>query len=108
MSRIRACATVSMVAFLVVVGGLSCGTRKDGSEGTATVARVFVIEGMSCQGCADTITLALIRIPGVQSAEVSLKDKRAVVVAKESEVPTERIVAAISDAGYQGRLAQSK
>ena len=119
MSRMWAFATVGIVAFLV--GGFSFwlanrayqekveprpgGIQKDGGEETVAVLRVFVIEGMSCQGCVDTITSALTRIPRVQSVDVSLQDKRAIVLAKESEVPTERIIAAITDAGYQGRLA---
>ena len=53
----------------------------------------------------ETITAALTQIPGVQSAKVSLRDKRAVVVARESEVPSEKILAAIAAAGYQGKPA---
>ena len=60
---------------------------------------------MQCEGCAETITAALTQIPGVQSAKVSLRDKRAVVVARESEVPSEKILAAIAAAGYQGKPA---
>ena len=60
-----------------------------------------------CQGCADSITSALTQVPGVQSAKVSLQDKRAIVLAKESEVPTERILAAITAAGYKGQLASA-
>jgi uncharacterized protein involved in oxidation of intracellular sulfur len=60
---------------------------------------------MSCQGCADSITSALAKIPEVQSASVSLQNKRAVVVAKESQVPTDKILAAITAAGYKGQLA---
>jgi predicted peroxiredoxin/copper chaperone CopZ len=80
------------------------GRANDGGANTA-VAREFVIEGMSCQGCADTITSALVKIPDVQSASVSLQDKRAVVLAKESQVPTDKILAAIAAAGYKGQLA---
>jgi hypothetical protein len=35
-----------------------------GGTGTST-SREFSIEGMTCQGCADTITSALSQIPGV-------------------------------------------
>jgi ubiquinone/menaquinone biosynthesis C-methylase UbiE/copper chaperone CopZ len=70
-------------------------------------ARQFAIEGMSCQGCADTITAALKQISGVQSAQVSLRDKRAIVVASPVAVPTETILSAIAAAGYQGQLADA-
>ena len=78
-----------------------------GGEATAAVPREFAIEGMVCQGCADSITSALTQVPGVQSAKVSLQDKRAIVLAKESEVPTEKILAAITAAGYKGQLASA-
>lgn len=67
-------------------------------------SRTFAIEGMTCQGCVDTITDALTRIPGVKSAKVSLEDKRAVVMAP-ADVPTEKILTAIQVAGHKGRLA---
>jgi copper chaperone CopZ/predicted peroxiredoxin len=60
---------------------------------------------MSCQGCADSITSALAKIPDVQSASVSLQNKKAVVLAKESQVPTDKILAAITATGYKGQLA---
>ena len=81
--------------------------RASGGEATAVVPREFVIEGMTCQGCADSITSALTQVPGVKSAKVSLVDKRAVVLAGESEVPAERILAAIATAGYKGQLASA-
>ena len=81
--------------------------RTNGGEATTTVPREFAIEGMVCQGCVDSITSALTQVPGVQSAKVSLQDKRAIVLAKESEVPTERILAAIAAAGYKGQLAST-
>jgi predicted peroxiredoxin/copper chaperone CopZ len=70
-------------------------------------AREFVIEGMSCQGCAGTITATLTKIPDVESAKVSLEEKRAVVVANASQVPTEKILAAIAAAGYKGQLVSA-
>jgi len=121
MSKATSHLAVAVIAFLV--GGFSfwlvdhlgpwkaeskpIDGRASGGEATVAVPRAFVIEGMSCQGCADSITSALAQIPGVQSANVSLVDKRAVVLAKESEVPTERIVAAIVAAGYKGHLVSA-
>lgn len=121
MSRVVSYVTVAALAFLA--GGSSfwlvdhayqwntesesVECRASGGEATAAVPREFTIEGMSCQGCADTITSALMQIPGMQSAKVSLQDKRTVVLAKTSEVPTERILVAIAAAGYKGQLASA-
>ena len=81
--------------------------RQDAGQGAEVPSREFAIEGMSCQGCADTITAALGKIPGVESAKVSFRDKKAVVVARTSQVPDEKILAAVAEAGYQGRPAVS-
>lgn len=121
MSKEKACVLVGVLA--LVVGALSVrlvdhsglwrsesnstGSQAGGDQPTAASSREFVIEGMSCQGCADTITAALTQIPGIQSAKVSLQDKRAVVLAKTCDVPTENILAAITAAGHKGRLASA-
>jgi tRNA-Thr(GGU) m(6)t(6)A37 methyltransferase TsaA len=75
------------------------------TAGGAPATREFSIEGMTCQGCVDILTSALTQIPGVESATVSLEHKRAALVAKESKVPTDRILDVIRQAGYKGQLA---
>jgi ubiquinone/menaquinone biosynthesis C-methylase UbiE/copper chaperone CopZ len=82
-------------------------SRTSGDMAVAAGPREFSIEGMSCQGCADTITAALTKIPGVQSAKVSLEEKRAVVTADTADVPSEKILAAITAAGYEGKPASA-
>jgi len=116
MSKVTSYMVIGITAFLV--GGFSfwligsvgpelkqTEVRENGGEANTAVPREFVIDGMSCQGCADTITSALTKISGVQSASVSPQNKRAVVLAKESQVPTDKILAAITAAGYKGQLA---
>ena len=66
--------------------------------------RTFAIEGMSCEGCANTITLALKEIPGVKSVEVSLKDKKATVVADSPRVSPQTIEDTVAKAGYKAHL----
>jgi len=121
MSKAASYVAVGVVAFLVggfsfrLISGAEDGkaepkhTEVQDNSGSAKAAipREFAIDGMTCQGCVDTITAALTKIPGVQSAKVSLQDKRAVVLAKESQVPTETIVTAIIAAGYKGQLASA-
>jgi copper chaperone CopZ/predicted peroxiredoxin len=105
MPKVISYAVVGVVAFFV--GGFSFLfiSHADDEKTNIATSREFVIDGMSCQGCADTITSALTKIPGVQSAKVSLQDKSAIVTASESQVPTEKILTAITIAGYKGQLA---
>lgn len=74
------------------------------SQGNSQVmeTREFAVEGMACEGCVSTITSALKAVPGVTSVEVSLKDKKATVLA--AGVPSQTIEDTISKAGYKGHL----
>ena len=78
--------------------------RRSAGDREVVQPREFIIDGMSCPNCVGHLTEELTKVPGVESAKVSLQDKKAVLVASESQVPTEKILATISEAGYQGRL----
>jgi copper chaperone len=120
MSRSVSCIAIGVVAFVAgVLSSRLANFAEEGKPGAAeanvekaagaanAASREFTIEGMSCQGCADSITSALTAIPGVQSATVSLREKRAVVVADERQAPTAKILSAIAAAGYQGQAASA-
>jgi copper chaperone CopZ len=64
--------------------------------------RVFAVDGMSCEGCVSTITSALKAVPGVKSVDVSLKDKKASVIA--AQVSSQTIEDTINKAGYKAHL----
>ncbi len=61
------------------------------------------IAGMTCQGCANTVTAALARVEGVRRAHVSLEQKRARVVL-ENDGSAAALVAAAKRAGYDVAL----
>ncbi len=56
------------------------------------------VEGMSCGGCVLSVEAALAAVPGVEKVEVRLAEKRAMVWARE--VPRERLVNAVNNAGF--------
>jgi copper ion binding protein len=58
------------------------------------------IEGMSCEHCVKAVKAALEETAGVRSAEVSLKDKSA-VVDHGDEVTQAALKAAVEEAGYE-------
>ncbi len=61
----------------------------------------LTIAGMTCEGCASTLTKALSGIPGVVSARVSYKEKLAVVAMDRSTaVDTTTLNEAVKKAGY--------
>ncbi len=58
------------------------------------------IEGMTCNGCVNSVTNVLQKIPGVNSAEVSLEQKRATLIYNPAQSNPDQFKAAIEDAGF--------
>jgi copper chaperone len=83
-------------------------TGANPAETKGMTTREFTIDGMACQGCADNVTNAIAKIPGVQSAKVSLAEKKAVVVADPSQVPSDKIEASVAAAGYKAKVCNSR
>ncbi|MGC8520151.1 MAG: FAD-dependent oxidoreductase, partial [Steroidobacteraceae bacterium] len=63
------------------------------------------ITGMTCAHCVHSVQKALLSTPGVESAEVSLRDNRATVTF-DSSVSTEALVARVARTGYGVQLAR--
>lgn len=100
-------ALVSFAGLITACGGPQADATIR-PESKPAVARQFTIEGMTCQGCADTVTEAVAKLPGVERVEVSLQSKRARVVADPSVVSDSAIAAAVAKAGYQARPIPSE
>ncbi len=61
----------------------------------------FKIEGMHCDGCAQTIKALVEREPGVKTAAVSFKDGEARVLYDPQAIAEDRLVTAIEKPGYR-------
>lgn len=62
--------------------------------------KILNIEGMSCQNCVKHVTNALKSIDGVDTVEVSLESKQAVVTSHH-EIQSEALEKAVEEAGYR-------
>ena len=62
---------------------------------------LFRIEGMSCEGCADTIETLVEREPGVRMASVSFDQRRARVLYDPRLTGEQRLVDAIQRPGFR-------
>jgi copper chaperone len=58
------------------------------------------VDGMSCGGCAASVTRALKATPGVSDAVVELAAKRATVTFDPARTSVPALKSAIDDAGY--------
>jgi len=89
-----------MVGRITVPGVLIIGLLAVGPLfGTQKKATVKVY-GMGCQGCANGVAASLKRLKGVESAEVSVKDARAVVAYDDQQVTLAEIKEQIEKSGY--------
>jgi copper chaperone CopZ len=73
------------------------------SLATGQAAYRFAIQGMTCEGCAGGLRAELRAAPGVVSAEVSLHDRQALVVADTNRTDVARLLKVIAEAGFEGR-----
>lgn len=64
----------------------------------------IAVEGMYCDSCAAGIKAMLKRTPGVISAEISYKEKQAVVDYDSQKTTPEKIVEAINNLGYKASV----
>ncbi|MFN3180105.1 MAG: heavy-metal-associated domain-containing protein [Thermus sp.] len=60
------------------------------------------VEGMTCKHCVMAVKKALMRVPGVEKAEVSLERAEALV---EGKVDPEALIRAVEEEGYRAALA---
>jgi copper chaperone CopZ len=67
----------------------------------------LAIDGMHCGLCASAVIKALKQVGGVKTVEVSVSDKRAVVVADDS-VQSDALVAAVGSAGFTAAVAAGR
>lgn len=66
---------------------------------------ILNVEGMSCGACVGHVTRALQSLAGVQSAEVSLQDKKAVVIYDAAQIQAAQMIEAVAEEGYEASRA---
>ena len=59
------------------------------------------VDGMSCQGCADSLTRLFSNEPGVNTASVSFDSKQAQINYESSQVSASRFTEIVNGAGFQ-------
>ena len=59
------------------------------------------IEGMHCTGCSTRLEKVLNNVDGVESAKVSLEEKKADIKYDEAQVNESELKEAIEDAGFK-------
>ena len=65
----------------------------------------FKVEGLKCSGCAKAVENAVSAVEGVEKTSVDFEDKKLTVEFLQDKVDEQRIIEAVSKAGYQAKLA---
>ena len=68
-----------------------------------TITKEFAVQGMHCQGCVNSVTGAVKRVPGVARVDVSLEKNAATVEFDPATANPSGIVAAIEGAGFDAQ-----
>jgi len=101
--------TVLAVAFLFFPSyvGVFLGSG-DGSKVTEDMNRAVIkLDGMTCEACAVNVVNAVRKVPGVLAVEVDFAKREAIVGSEFCcPLPKQNILAAISEAGYEGELTK--
>lgn len=63
------------------------------------------VEGMTCNGCVNSVTRVLEAIDGVSHAQVSLSAAQATVQFDENLTNNDILIQAIEDAGFDASIA---
>ncbi|OJG13819.1 hypothetical protein RU96_GL001746 [Enterococcus canintestini] len=67
--------------------------------------QTFNISGMSCEHCVARVEGAINALPGVKKVKINLKKNNGVVKYDDTQLTTEKIVEAVSAAGYPTEAA---
>lgn len=90
-----------LVTLLAFVTGLFASGIAVAAERTVTLA----VGNMYCASCPLTVKKALSAVPGVTKADVSYKDKSAVVTFDDQKASVQALIDAATNAGYPTKLA---
>ena len=65
----------------------------------------FKVEGLKCLGCAKAVENAVGAVEGVEKASVDFEAKKLTVEFQQDKVEEQKIIEAVSKAGYQAEFA---
>ena len=108
LSNVSAVALLGVLGVAIIrpsLGKMSEPAQGAVCEGHAHETLILTVEGMTCSHCVETVARALREQSGVESADVSLETKTAVVGG--DELDPDALVRAVESVGYQARLGPS-
>lgn len=96
---LRACSILDAIDRADAVGRSTALEHEHKEKGTMKTT-VFEIDGMHCDGCAQTVETLLRRVPGVRKVEASFDARQARVLHDPAQTPEAALVAAVAKGGF--------
>ena len=99
---------------MLVSALLSCNNAPKQEAAAAKSSKVEVnktitlaVEGMTCEGCENTVKESVEKIPGIASAKASYKDKSVIIAFDSTQAQVNDISMAITGVGYEVKGIES-
>ena len=90
---------------LITLAAFSAGLLLSGAAQAAEQTVKLAVSNMYCASCPFTVQKSLSTVPGVTKADVSYKDKSAVVTFDDQKTNVQALIDAATNAGYPTKLA---
>ncbi len=65
-----------------------------------TMRNTYIVSGMHCEHCVQTVTTEVSKLPGVRAVDIELTSGR-VAVEADTSLDIEAVRAAVDEAGYE-------
>ncbi|GAB6061882.1 metal-binding (seleno)protein [Deferrisoma palaeochoriense] len=89
----------ALFTLLLIFGALAASPRPAGCAENRTA--ILRVEGMTCAACTFAVKAALQKVEGVQAAEVSFREKKAVVTYDPARTSQEILIEAVESTGFR-------
>jgi copper chaperone CopZ len=97
---------IILIAFALLA---ACGSSEEKAQTPASQVMLadvkLVINGMTCEGCVESITKGLQKQPAVTSVIVSLDSASAIIQYDATNTTTDALVEVVEKLGYQARVS---
>jgi Cu+-exporting ATPase len=88
--------------------GIPTAAAASATPAAAAGAATLLLEGMSCESCAEGVRAALTKLDGVKTAAVDFSEKRATVAYDPAKITPQAMLDAVAKLGYTAKLADAK
>lgn len=88
--------------------GTAAATAAASGASSSTEVAKLEVRGMTCSACSSAVEAALLALPGVSHAVVSLTTQQAEVAFSPAQLSTQQLVGAVEDAGFEAAVLAAR